>query len=114
MPTPPRQGGCWHCADSSRHFGSSMIQLQNAFDTVETFLSRSQLPPSWLAFACEPTETTLAPKLPGEPFQITQLLPIPSQGLAAIELHAAAAAADADGFLAVAITTCEDARILGE
>ena len=31
-------------------------QLQNAFDTVENFLARSHLPPTWLAFACEPTE----------------------------------------------------------
>lgn len=89
-------------------------QLQNAFDTVENFLSRSQLPPTWLAFACEPTEATLGPQVPGEPFQITQLLPVPSQGLAALELHSVAAAADTSGSLAVAVTTCEDARVLGE
>ena len=89
-------------------------QLQNAFDTVENFLSRSQLPPIWLAFACEPSETTLGPAAPDEPFHLTQLLPIPSQGLAAVELHAVAAAAGASGSLSVAITTCEDARVLGE
>jgi Family of unknown function (DUF6212) len=89
-------------------------QLQNAFDTVENFLSRSQLPPTWLAFACEPTETTVGPQTPDGPFRLTQLLPVPSQGLAAIELHSVAAAADASGSLAVAITTCEDARTLGE
>jgi hypothetical protein len=89
-------------------------QLQNAFDTVENFLSRSQLPPTWLAFACEPTAATLGPRVPDEPFHLTQLLPVPSQGLAAIELHGIAAGAGANGSLAVAIVTCEDARILGE
>ena len=89
-------------------------QLQNAFDTVENFLGRSQLPPIWLAFACEPSDMTFGPGAPDEPFHLSQLLPIPSQGLAAVELHAVAAAADASGALSVAITTCEDARVLGE
>jgi hypothetical protein len=89
-------------------------QLQNAFDTVENFLARAHLPPTWLAFACEPSEAAVGPQTAGEPLQVTQLLPVPSQGLAAIELHAVAADADASGSLAVAITTREDERILGE
>src|SRR5271169_222424 len=63
-------------------------QLQNAFDTVENFLTRSQLPPTWLAFACEPTEVTIGPEAAAAQYRLTQLLPLPSQGLAAIELHA--------------------------
>ncbi len=89
-------------------------QLQNAFDTVENFLSRAQLPPTWLAFASEPSETTLGLHTEGEPFRLTQLLPLPSQGLAAIELHAVAANPDASGSLVVGIATCEDERTLGE
>jgi len=89
-------------------------QLQNAFDTVETFLSRSQLPPTWLAFASEPTEAAVGPRVSHEPFHLTQLLPVPSQGLAAIELHGIAAGTDGAGSLAVGIMTCEDGRMLGE
>jgi hypothetical protein len=49
-------------------------QLQNAFDTVETFLTRTQLPPIWLPFACEPTRP-IGPQTPDGPFRLTQLLP---------------------------------------
>ena len=83
-------------------------QLQNAFDTVENFLSRSQLPPTWLAFACEPTEVTIGPEAAGARFRLTQLLPISSQGLAAIELHAAPADAAGDGSLTLSVATCEE------
>ena len=89
-------------------------QLQNAFDTVENFLSRSQLPPTWLAFACEPTEVTIGPEAAGAAFRLTQLLPLPSQGLAAIELHATPADASGDGSLTLSVATCEEDRILGE
>ena len=95
-------------------FRTTHDHLQNAFDTVENFLTRSHLPPSWLAFACEPTETTVGPKDADAPFRLTQLLPVPSQGLAAIELHAAAGEPGADGALTVGIATCEDGRMLGE
>jgi hypothetical protein len=89
-------------------------QLQNAFDAVENFLTRTQLPPTWLGFACEPTEATLGPPGCGAPYHITQVLPVASQGLAAIELHAVAGDGDAAGSLAVSIMTCEDGRTLGE
>jgi hypothetical protein len=89
-------------------------QLQNAFDTVESFLARSQLPPIWLAFACEPTESAVGPHGAEAPFRLTQLLPLPSQGLAAIELHAVPGDLDAKGLLSVSAATCEDGRILGE
>jgi hypothetical protein len=89
-------------------------QLQNAFDTVESFLARTQLAPTWVAFACEPSETAVGPPNPGDPFQITQLLPLPSQGLAAVELHATPADIAAEGSLRVNLETCEDSRTLGE
>jgi hypothetical protein len=89
-------------------------QLQNAFDTVENFLSRSQLPPTWLAFACEPTEVTIGPKAAGAVFRLGQLLPLPSQGLAAIELHVTPANAAGEGAMTVSVATCEEDRILGE
>jgi hypothetical protein len=89
-------------------------QLQNAFDTVESFLARTQLAPTWVAFACEPSETTVGPQNPGEPYQITQLLPLPSQGLAAVELHAIPADIAAEGSLRVSLDTCDDCRTLGE
>jgi hypothetical protein len=89
-------------------------QLQNAFDTVESFLARTQLAPTWLAFACEPTEAAYGPPNPGEPLQITQLLPLPSQGLAAIELHTVPGEIAAKGSLRFGLVTCEDRRTLGE
>ncbi len=89
-------------------------QLQNAFDTVENFLSRSLLPPTWLAFACEPSETAVGPQRTNPAFQLRQLLPLPSQGLAALELHATRADPDAKGKLTVSAVTCEDGRTLGE
>lgn len=89
-------------------------QLQNAFDTVENFLARSQVAPIWLGFACEPTENSLGPQRSGRPFQLTQVLPVPSQGLAALELHATSAGSEAEGVLAVSVVTCEDGRTLGE
>jgi Family of unknown function (DUF6212) len=89
-------------------------QLQNAFDTVENFLARSNLPSTWLAFACEPTETFIGPLSASDPSRLTQLLPVPSQGLAALELHATHIAPDAEGLLDISIETCEDCRILGD
>lgn len=89
-------------------------QLQNAFDTVENFLARSQIAPIWLGFACEPTENSIGPQGAGRPLRLTQLLPVPSQGLAAVELHTTPASSNADGQLAVSIVTCEDGRTLGE
>lgn len=89
-------------------------QLQNAFDTVENFLARSNLPSTWLAFACEPTETFVGPLSASDPSRLTQLLPISSQGLAALELHATHIAPDAEGLLDISIETCEDCRILGD
>jgi hypothetical protein len=89
-------------------------QLQNAFDTVENYLARSQVTPTWLAFACEPTGNSLGPQKSDRPFQLIQLLPIPSQGFAAVELHSTAASADAEGLLVINVATCEDSRMLGE
>jgi Family of unknown function (DUF6212) len=87
-------------------------QLQSAFDTVENFLSRANLPSTWLAFACEPAEAFIEPQSTKKPFRVTQLLPLPSQGLAAVELHAVRSAPDAQGLLAISVRTCEDERIL--
>lgn len=89
-------------------------QLQNAFDTVENYLARSQVTPTWLAFACEPTANSVGPQKSDQPFQLSQLLPLPSQGLAAVELHTQAAGPDAEGLLVVNAATCEDGRVLGE
>ena len=89
-------------------------QLQNAFDTVESFLARTQLAPTWVAFACEPSEITVGLQNPDEPYQITQLLPLPSQGLAAVEVHAIPADTAAEGSLRVSLETCEDRRTLGQ
>lgn len=89
-------------------------QLQNAFDTVESFLARSHLPPTWLAFACEPTETSVGPQNAHAPFRLSQCLPVPSQGLAALEIHAVPTAPHAEGLLTVSLTTPQDGRTLGE
>jgi hypothetical protein len=89
-------------------------QLQNAFDTVENFLARLQFPPTWLAFACEPAETSVGPQVADAAFRLTQVLPVASQGLAAIELHAIPAGDGAEGSLLVNLVTCEDDRVLGE
>jgi|HubBroStandDraft_6_1064221.scaffolds.fasta_scaffold17873_2 hypothetical protein len=89
-------------------------QLQNAFDTVENFLVRLQFPGTWLAFACEPEESGVGPQRPDKPFQLTQRLPLSSQGLAAVELHANPAGRGSEGLLTINIVTCEDNRVLGE
>jgi hypothetical protein len=89
-------------------------QLQNAFGTVENFLGRLQFPPTWLAFACEPDKGGVGPRGGDTLFKLVQRLPLPSQGLAAIELHGSPAGRGAEGSLAINIVTCEDNRVLGE
>ena len=89
-------------------------QLQNAFDTVEEFLSRANLPSTWLAFACEPTDATLGPPDRNGLFELSQRLPLPTQGLAAIELHATQTGAGADGVLNITLAAAEDQRSLGD
>ena len=84
--------------------------MQNAFSTVEAYLSKAKLPPIQLAFDTPLTDKSV------EPFEINnshslilkQLLPVSSRGLAAIELHIARTDPEARGDLIVSLKACED------
>ena len=84
--------------------------MQNAFSTVEAYLSQAKLPPVQLAFDTPLTDKSV------EPFEINnshslilkQLLPVSSRGLAAIELHIARTDPEARGDLIVSLKACED------
>ena len=84
--------------------------MQNAFSTVEAYLSKAKLPPIQLAFdtpiidkAIEPSEINHS-----NSSILKQLLPLSSQGLAAIELHIEQKYPEARGDLIVSLKACED------
>ena len=86
---------------------------QNAFSTVEAYLSKAKLPPIQLAFdtpiinkAIEPFEVNNSNSL-----ILKQLLPLSSQGLAAIELHISRQYSEARGDLIVSLKACEDSSV---
>ena len=84
--------------------------MQNAFSTVEAYLSQAKLPPIQLVF-----DTPIIDKSV-DPLQINnsnspilkQLLPVSYRGLAAIELHIDKQYPEARGDLIVSLKACED------
>jgi tetratricopeptide (TPR) repeat protein len=79
---------------------------QNAFAAVEDYLNQAKLPPLQLAFEHLPEKD--APAILTQTETITQLLPISSRGLAAIELHFEPINAQARGMLKIELKTPED------
>ncbi|MGB6168755.1 MAG: DUF6212 domain-containing protein [Geitlerinemataceae cyanobacterium] len=87
--------------------------VQNAFATIESFLSQAKLPALQLAFENQPTPQSIAVEA-GKSHQIQQGLPVPSQGLAAIEIYIAKCHADAVGTLALGVHTLEENTTLAQ
>lgn len=85
-------------------------EMQNAFATVEEYLSQAKLPPVQLAFDTQTTDQTVDPTtISGSNSAILhQLLPLSSRGLAAIELHIAKHSPQAVGDLKISLKACED------
>jgi Family of unknown function (DUF6212) len=87
--------------------------VQNAFVTIESFLSQAKLPALQLVFENQPTQQSIAVE-PGKSYQIQQGLPVPSQGLAAIEIYIAKCHERAMGTLAVGVHTLEENTTLAQ
>lgn len=87
--------------------------VQNAFATIEGFLSQAKLPALQLVFENQPTQQSITVE-PGKSHQIKQGLPVPSQGLAAIEIYIAKCHADAMGTLVVGVHTLEENTTLAQ
>ena len=84
--------------------------MQNAFATVEGYLSKAKLPPIQLVFDTQITDKSVEPAQVNDSnsLTLTQLLPLSSRGLAAIELHIAQQDVKAQGDLQISVKACED------
>ena len=89
-------------------------EMQNAFSTVEDYLSQAKLPPIQLAFDTHITDKIVEPSKINNSNSLTlrQLLPLPSRGLAVIELHIARQYSKAVGHLKISLKACEDSTNL--
>ena len=110
--TVRQRRACSRCSGNTRLFAS----LRNC--RTRSIQSKIILPARrsrrlGLHLPASPPET-VGPQKSNQPFQLTQLLPLPSQGLAALELHTQPANSDAEGLLAISTATCEDGRVFGE
>ena len=77
--------------------------MQNAVAGIEAFLSIAQLPPLELAFENPPASVTTP-----ETGVLTQLLPVSSRGLAALDLYVATIDRSSQGILGVTLETTDD------
>lgn len=84
--------------------------MQNAFATVEDYLSQAKLPPIQLAFDAQPIDKSLEPTTIANSNSAIakQLLPVSSRGLTGIELHIAKQYNQAVGYLRISLKACED------
>jgi|GEM_PF-2584231 len=84
--------------------------MQNAFATVEDYLSQAKLPPLQLAFETEITDRSIkATEIAnGDTATLRQLLPVSARGLAAIELYIAQQCDQGEGNLKISLQACED------
>ncbi|MFM7526925.1 MAG: DUF6212 domain-containing protein, partial [Nodosilinea sp.] len=80
---------------------SSYETIQNSLATIEAFLSQSKTPSLQLAFEAPPTKQNVSLELESESSQVKQLLPLPSQGLAAVEVYISTNNPHADGELVI-------------
>lgn len=88
--------------------------VQNAFATVEDFLSQAKLPPIQMAFENLPSQNSFISSSLDNSFVLRQLLPVPSRGLAAIDLHIDKQYSHASGELFVGIQIPEDRTYLAK
>ncbi len=84
--------------------------MQNAFATVEDYLTQAKLPPIQLVFDAQVTNRLIEPSTVtnSNSLILKQLLPISSRGLAIIELHVGKKYANASGYLKIDLKACED------
>ena len=84
--------------------------MQNAFATVEDYLSQAKLPPLQLNFDNQPVKKLIDPTnfVDSHSPQLKQLLPLSSRGLAMVELHVVKKYDNVSGHLTVQLTACED------
>ena len=84
--------------------------MQNAFATVEDYLSQAKLPPLQLNFDNQPVKKLIDPTnfVDSNSPQLKQLLPLSSRGLAMVELHVVKKYDNVSGHLTVQLTACED------
>ena len=88
--------------------------MQNAFATVEDFLSQAKLQPIQLAFENLPSKGSSTSSPLNSSFILKQLLPVSSRGLAAIDLHIAKNYNYASGTLLVGLQIPEDRTYLAK
>lgn len=86
---------------------------QNAFAAVEGFLSQAKLPALQLSFENSPVSKFAAPPHPNAE-TLKQLLPLPSRGLASLEIHLTKYHPSAKGTLSIELQLTEDqSRLAG-
>jgi hypothetical protein len=86
-------------------------ESQTTFSYLSDYIAQVHLPEEQLVYAVQPSHIAIYPQ-GRERFQIEQILPVPSLGLAAVEIHIHTAGAG-DARLQVALSTIEDAKTLG-
>lgn len=84
--------------------------MQNAFATVEEYLSQAKLPEIQLAFDATLSDYAIEPSQIQDSNSLTlqQLLPVASRGLAAIAIHVAQGYPQGVGYLRIKLKACED------
>ena len=84
--------------------------MQNAFATVEDYLSQAKLPPLQLAFDNQPTKKIIEPTdfVDSNSLEIKQFLPKSSRGLAMVEIHLVKKHENISGHLTVQLKACEE------
>ena len=84
--------------------------MQNAFATVEDYLSQSKLPPLQLNFDNQPVKNLIGPTnfVDSSSSQLKQLLPLSSRGLAMVELHVVKKYDNISGYLTIRLVACEN------
>ncbi|HVJ54305.1 MAG TPA: DUF6212 domain-containing protein [Aliidongia sp.] len=86
-------------------------EAQITFSQLSDYIAQVHLPEEQLLYSAEPSHIAIYPQ-GKERFRIEQLLPVPSLGLAAVELHVHSAGIGDSGRLQVTLSTLEDSEQL--
>ncbi len=87
-------------------------EAQITFSQLSDYIAQVHLPEEQLLYAAEPSHIAIYPQ-GKDRFQVEQILPVPSLGLAALELHVHSAGAGETGRLHVTLQALEDGQQLG-
>jgi hypothetical protein len=87
-------------------------ESQITFSQLSDYIAQVHLPEEQLVYAAEPSHIAIYPQ-GKDRFRIEQILPVPSLGLAALELHVHAGGSGETGRLQVVLSTLEDGQQLG-